>query len=69
MIKKCVIFVLLATLMPVANALCFGNTHYSENYYFEVNCDIARIKDFTQRRTYDLSCSKGLVYFYYCIKN
>ncbi len=69
MIKNLMLFMMLSALVPAAHAWCYPNMHQSENYNFEFNCNVDRIKDFTKRKTYDLSCSKGLVFYYYCIKN
>lgn len=57
-------------MLPTANAyLCLSGYHYSQNYVFEITCDIDRSRDLVHKKTYNWACYKGLSYYYYCIKN
>ncbi|KTC74846.1 hypothetical protein Lbir_0636 [Legionella birminghamensis] len=62
---------LLISLIPfAANAyFCLPGYHYSENYSFEATCDYYRIQDLFRNKTYNTSCYKGLIFYYYCQKD
>lgn len=68
--KKYLGLLLMTCFISTANAyFCLPGYHYSPNYVFEVTCDYDRIKDFVNKKTYNLECYQGLIYYYYCVKD
>lgn len=53
----------------LAGVFCFPGYKYSDNYSFEFTCKADLYFDLLSGKTYETSCTKGLIYYYYCKKN
>ncbi|MCW8450706.1 hypothetical protein [Legionella quinlivanii] len=67
MFTKTVLALLISLVSLTANAyFCLSGYHYSENYSFQASCDYYRLQDLMRGKTYNTSCYKGLIFYYYC---
>jgi hypothetical protein len=51
-----------------AGYVCLPGYDYSQNYVSKTWCDTDLNFDLVKGKAYELSCTKGLIYYFYCKK-